>query len=67
MATGFTAAFPKPAARGQKQEDAYHLPFSMEGRHRPSSDEGAHRTVFLTLWVMTNLGDCISDILPIRY
>lgn len=66
MATGFTAAFFKPAARDQEQEDDYHLPFSMEGHHWPSSD-GAHRTVFLTLWVMTNLGDCISDILPIRY
>lgn len=67
MATGFTAAFSKPAARDQKQEDDYPLPFSMEGGHWPSSDDGAPRTVFLTLWVMTNLGDCLSDILPIRH
>lgn len=62
MATGFTAAFSKSAARDQEQEDDYHPPFSMEGRHWPSSDDRAPRTVFLTLWVMTNLGG-----LPIRY
>lgn len=32
MATGFTAAFSKSAARDQEQEDDYHPPFSMEGR-----------------------------------